>query len=123
MLIAARKGLQLLVQVQQAGSQLAVELHAAAVAARRLGETQGGVDLAAADLRADAFPHLRLQHPEFLGQAQAVFQEPMVDAANLPADAPEIVLPLDAGEAGHTLDHGCFRVACDGTMVTAHRHD
>ncbi|KAG1256444.1 hypothetical protein G6F68_009782 [Rhizopus microsporus] len=85
-------------------------------AARRFRRAQAHhqIQLAAAQARCNAFTQLRLQRPQFLGQAGADLQEAVVDRAQLAAQRAPRGDPLAAGIGGHASNHGLCPVRAKG---------
>ena len=93
------------VQFQQAAEQFPVEREVRAGRAGGGHETQGRIDLAAAQVLAEDAADFRFQCAELLRHAKADLEVTVVDRAEFPRHPTEVVKPLGAGEACHAANH------------------
>jgi len=73
---------------------------------RQRGQADAALDLAARQALLDQLPQLRLERPELVGQPEVQFEEALVDAAQVDADAGMVEVEAAGGKPGHAGCHG-----------------
>ena len=96
--------------IGEACQQRLVDLDRRRIGDRRL-VAQAEIDLAARQLRRNAFAHDRFERTQFLGQTQADFEIAMVDRAQLDRQRAVAGVGFGAGKSGHATQHRLSRGA------------
>ncbi len=82
-------------------------------------ELECAVDLAAAEPLAGTLPELRLERPQFLGQAKTEIKVAMIDTANFPDEPKALDGALGGGKPGHAVRQA--RTPIHGTEISRAR--